>query len=496
MLKLNSRNFTLQHGTVNISLTDKRTYNSLHMDDSNNISHLTGSQQNRVTDQSTSSQSLPNDQTLRSGDRTCTQKLSIPSLEKYDSSSANLWWRKFVQYIKMTKDIDLSIMTNSKEILPQYRELELEIKDTFLWAIGQSALTEMTKTVREREPNILPLHKLYTLFRLHFTPERNVQHIRADFFDLKRETNETAADVWKRILDVEKNCEFETITAAELIASKFLSLIGKSTGDYESKKKIRKSDMSMEANRDAIHEYMYEKLNESPETEEEKKIRHVDKRKLTKNKEQTERYPKTRRLDCNECNWSKQHECPARGKKCAKCGKLGHYAKCCRSMRKINHIADEETESANEDDWTPDKIHSIQQKIKSMGATNKNGIPFYTRTLLVNNRPIKFIVDTGSPVTLIPKLRFNRITDIKMVLEDYRDVNDSKIKFEDKTVANIEIDSKLKQLELLITTKQTHPLLGLNWMKELVLTLTSRERPKSALYLRLKIVKGGTLWVL
>ena len=130
-------------------------------------------------------------------------------------------------------------MTNYKEILPQYREqLEQEIKDTFLWAIGQSALTELSKTVSEH--SFLPLHKLYTLFRLHFTPERNVQHRRADFFDLKREINETAADVWKRILDVEKNCNFEAITAAELIASNFLSLIGKSTGDYELKKKIRK----------------------------------------------------------------------------------------------------------------------------------------------------------------------------------------------------------------------------------------------------------------
>ena len=383
----------------------------------------------------------------------------------------------------MTKDIDLSIMTNSKEILPQYREqLEMDIKDTFLWAIGQSALTEMTKTVREREPSILPLHKLYTLFRLHFTPERNVQHSRADFFDLKREINETAADVWKRILYVEKNCEFETITAAELIASKFLSLIGKSTGDYELKKKIRKSDMSIEAITDAIHEYMYEKLNESPETEEEKKIRHVDKRKLAKNKEQTERYPKTRRLDCNKCgapNWSKQHECPARGKKCAKCGKLGHYAKCCRSMRKINHIADEEAESADEDDWIPDKIHLIQQKINSVGTTNKNGNPFYTETLLVNNRPIKFIVDTGSPVTLIPKLKFNRTTEINPVIEDYRDVNDNKIKFEGKTLANVEFDGKSKQLELLITTKQTHPLLGLNWMKELGLTLKTETAHQS-----------------
>ena len=117
----------------------------------------------------------------------------------------------------MTKDLDLSKMTNNKEILPQYRDqLEAEIKDIFLWAIEQNAITEMTKTVREREPSSLPLYKLYTVFRLHFTPDRNVQRSRADFFDLKREDGESAADVWKRILEVEKNCEFETKTAAEL----------------------------------------------------------------------------------------------------------------------------------------------------------------------------------------------------------------------------------------------------------------------------------------
>ena len=136
----------------------------------------------------------------------------------------------------------------------------------------------MTKTVREREPSSLPLHKLYSLIRLHFTPERNVHHSRADFFELKRE-GESAADVWKPILAIKRNCEFETITAAELLASKFLSVIGKSTGDYNLKKKIRKSDMSVEAITEALHEHLYEKLNDSPETEEEKKIRYLNKRK-------------------------------------------------------------------------------------------------------------------------------------------------------------------------------------------------------------------------
>ena len=109
--------------------------------------------------------------------------------------------------MKMTKDIDFSPMVKFKEILPQYREqLVTETKDIFLWAIGQNALTEMTKTVREREPSSLPLHKLNTLFRLHYTPNRNVQHSRSDFFDPKRDKRESAADVWKRILEIEKNC--------------------------------------------------------------------------------------------------------------------------------------------------------------------------------------------------------------------------------------------------------------------------------------------------
>ena len=57
------------------------------------------------------------------------------------------------------RNIDLSTMTNNKEILTQYRDqLETEIKDIFIWAIGENAITEMTKTITEREPSSLPLY--------------------------------------------------------------------------------------------------------------------------------------------------------------------------------------------------------------------------------------------------------------------------------------------------------------------------------------------------
>ena len=153
----------------------------------------------------TSSRSLPNKITTRSVERTTTQKLPIPILEKNDHTSAKLWWRKFAQYNEMTRELDLSKRTISKEVLRQNKDqLEEEIKDVFIWAIGQSALTEMTKTVREREPTSLPLYSLYALFRLHFVPERNKHHSRADFFNLKREPGESAAETWKRILEIEK----------------------------------------------------------------------------------------------------------------------------------------------------------------------------------------------------------------------------------------------------------------------------------------------------
>ena len=102
----------------------------------------------------------------------------------------------------------------------------------------------------------------------------------------------------------------------------------------------------------------------------------------------------------------------------------------------INHIT-EEADSADEDDWTLDRIHSIQQKIHSLATNYRKGPPFYTVTLLVNNRPIKFIIDTGSPVTLIPKSKFNKETTLKPITVDYWDVNDNKMKYEEKTTANI-----------------------------------------------------------
>ena len=104
---------------------------------------------------------------------------------------------------------------------------------------------------------------------------------------------------------------------------------------------------------------------------------------------------------------------------------------------------------------------------------DKNGENSYTETLLVNDRPIKFIIETGSPVTLIPMAKFNNTTKTKPMTEKYKDVNDNNINFTGKTAA--EIDFKEKNLELLLTKRNTNPLLGLDLMKQLGMELRKPE---------------------
>ena len=90
----------------------------------------------------------------KKGRTTTHQKITLPIFEKKTIQEAKLWWRRFIQYVKITQKIDLNRMTTDKEILEEYREeLGIKIKDIFIWALGEEAVTEMTKTVRDNEPN-------------------------------------------------------------------------------------------------------------------------------------------------------------------------------------------------------------------------------------------------------------------------------------------------------------------------------------------------------
>ena len=114
-------------------------------------------------------------------------------------------------------------------------------------------------------------------------------------------------------------------------------------------------------------------------------------------------------------------------------------------MKKIQHI-ERKPSSAEEDNWNYNKSQEINKNYKKF---------FYNITLLVNERPIKFTLDSGSPVTLITHCLLNKITKVEPLITTYRDLNNHEIEFIGQTEALVKTNNKAIKLPLLITKETT-----------------------------------------
>ena len=125
-------------------------------------------------------------------------KITLPLFGIHRKPDGKLWWRRFIQYIKLTQDIDLNTLTTVKEILEEKRDdLENWIKDIFFKELGEAVVTEMTRTIRDNGTNKLDRYHIYCIFP-HFIPKRNNFYSNTYFLGITREPNETADDVWIR----------------------------------------------------------------------------------------------------------------------------------------------------------------------------------------------------------------------------------------------------------------------------------------------------------
>ena len=83
----------------------------------------------------------------------------------------------------------------------------------------------MTRRLHNELLTDMPVKRIHEIFKNRFMSEKNTQQYRNDFFELQPRESETPEQMWERLLDVERKCRFEKITAEELIIAKFRSLI-------------------------------------------------------------------------------------------------------------------------------------------------------------------------------------------------------------------------------------------------------------------------------
>ena len=80
-------------------------------------------------------------------------------------------------------------------------------------------------------------------------PERNTYHSQGDFFWAKQEDNETPEEHRRKLVSLEKNCEFKDIKQEDLLTSKFITSI---TDKKLREKLIREKTLNLKTTMDLV----------------------------------------------------------------------------------------------------------------------------------------------------------------------------------------------------------------------------------------------------
>ena len=188
----------------------------------------------------------------------------------------------------------------------------------------------MTRAEYKPEPDKTAVKDLIRIFDKYFLPKRNTYHNRGEFFWTRQDESETPKDFWRRLIEIEKECAFERLTAENLLFSKFMTAITdtKLRDKLMKKKKLelKKTSEMTEQNRyeQKPKKYHTSSLDLKPKEIKEEPIQRMERSDTRpKNKFANEKPCKF----CNAPNWKPTHKCPALGKRCNNCGKKGHFAR-------------------------------------------------------------------------------------------------------------------------------------------------------------------------
>ena len=105
--------------------------------------------------------------------------------------------------------------------------------------------------------------------------------------------------------------------------------------------------------------------------------------------------------ECSKCNrkHSKTDKCPAQGKQCNKCNKCNHFANKCLS-EKVNRVHEVECHHENELETDDEFVIDCIQCDTNIPSDNQ---AFCSLVVGSKQKSVKFKLDTGSQVNILPK---------------------------------------------------------------------------------------------
>ena len=358
-------------------------------------------------------------------------KIPILSYRETDLTKTNpkMWWEQISEYIHLTYNRNLDeILDEGIEYMDPHTVYH--IKGDVIWALGPKAKHEIMRGQWGRELKDVRLLELLTLFKKTFLPVRNVFHSSAQFFNMKQDDNETLEEYWKRLVDIEGKCDFNNITAEEIITYKVAATIEDKRARDKFIKGPLKIQLVLETIELELDNYNRKYGDKKPKTKKAKKdstnsstsselIGHTNQTRKRKTQFNEKRKIQTEIAafagnQTGPWNISAQH------------GELNATtAKKWDTSPKFVNPSDSKTEP-----WP--EIDNIQ----SVNGINR--VDFYKTILLVHGQPIEFIIDTGSAVTIIPPII--NPDEKKKTTKAFVDVNKNPIKFKGEAMVEVKTE--------------------------------------------------------
>ena len=126
--------------------------------------------------------------------------------------------------------------------------------------MGPEALYQIARTEYKTEPDSTKIKILIRLSTEYYLPKRNTYHNRGDFIWAKQTEEETPEEFWRRLIEIEKKCNFNTISAVELLRSKYMTAItDKKLRDKMLKEKTLELKKTMELIKQKTYETNHKK---------------------------------------------------------------------------------------------------------------------------------------------------------------------------------------------------------------------------------------------
>ena len=312
----------------------------------------------------------------------------ISAIQPFDFAKPEEWSRWIRHFERFRLASDLASKSEEVQI------------STFIYSMGDKA-EDILESFTITDDEAKEYKSVKAKFEEYFEKRRNTIYDRAKFNKRKQGDDETVDEFIADLYRLAQHCNYGALHD-ELVRDRIVSGVK----DREVSEKLqREATLTLDAAVTMARQSEAVKKQQSVVRGESKPValeaiqtsagrsRHRHAQQKSRNVTAPGATAGPRPQKCSRCGKQPPHSrqvCPASEVTCHKCGKKGHYKRCCKTKAAIREITEDSEEEAF--------LGTVTCSANAIGAS----VPWIAKVQL-NGNEVEFKVDTGADVTVIPE---------------------------------------------------------------------------------------------